>query len=230
MSKQQQALIALYHASDGPSWLNKLNWLDNNFSYCEWHGVICSENNDVQKLLWGSNGLKGTLSSELSALTELKNLWLFNNAISGTLSSELSALTKLRYLLLSNNAISGTVAPQLFGNWTGLQQLLAFSNSFSGSIPQQVAELSHLRQLFVQSNHLSGTVPSLAGSPLIKMALYNNKLQGRLALPNHSGLESVLVQNNRFSCQLEANYSEQTNNISKSSLVLPGETARTLCH
>ena len=206
MSKQQQALTALYHASDGPSWLKKSNWLDNSVSYCEWYGVTCSQNNDVQALDLGSNGLKGTLSSELSALTELQ------------------------VLLLSNSAISGTLTSELFGNWTRLQRLFGFSNSFSGSIPQQVAELSHLHQLFVQSNHLSGTVPSLAGSPLIKMALYNNNLQGRLALPNHSGLESVLVQNNRFSCQLEANYSEQTNSISNSSLVLPGETPRTFCH
>ena len=110
MSEQQQALTALYHASDGPSWLNKLNWLDNNVSYCEWHGVFCSENNDVQALDLGSNGLRGALSSELSALTKLHRLWLYNNEISGTLASELSPLTKLWILRLANNAISGTLA------------------------------------------------------------------------------------------------------------------------
>ena len=89
MSKQQQALTALYHASDGPSWLKKSNWLDNSVNYCEWYGVFCSENNDVQALELGSNGLKGTLASELSALTELQSLVLYNSEISGTLASEL---------------------------------------------------------------------------------------------------------------------------------------------
>ena len=53
-----EALIALYHATDGPNWKNNDNWLSDKF-IGEWYGVVTDEQGRVIKLALGENKMKG---------------------------------------------------------------------------------------------------------------------------------------------------------------------------
>ena len=64
------ALIALYHATDGPNWKNSGNWLSD-APIGEWYGVVTDEEGRVVKLEFGENQMKGNIPPEMGALTDL---------------------------------------------------------------------------------------------------------------------------------------------------------------
>ncbi|MFK7981874.1 MAG: hypothetical protein AB8G86_17970, partial [Saprospiraceae bacterium] len=69
------ALMAFYHATDGPNWGYDGGW----GSHCKlstWHGVITNEEGRVISLDLHNNNLSGTLPTELGNLSELQTLRL----------------------------------------------------------------------------------------------------------------------------------------------------------
>ena len=202
------------------------------------------------------NAISGTVAKEMSSLTALRVLALNNNAMSGTVAEELAALTGLWKLALNDNPISGTFLAELptmpslryFGlqytsvsgtvpggpiqpRETRIEHLLLFSTFISGTVPEQLIGLTALSSLYLQSNSLSGTMPSLVNSNINKLGLFDNQLRGRLALPEHNQLSSVLVQNNRFSCGLLVSTNSNRTSALKgergySSLFLPGKLCK----
>ena len=108
VASDRAALVALYNATGGASWITNTNWLSDR-ALDEWHGVITNSDGRVAELwLWG-NKLRGSIPAELGDLTELQTLDLRSNRLSGPIPAELGALTNLESLRLSDNQLTGCV-------------------------------------------------------------------------------------------------------------------------
>ncbi|KAL2607511.1 hypothetical protein R1flu_026084 [Riccia fluitans] len=77
--------------------------------------------------------LNGTISPNITGLTELTDVWLDNNRIHGNIP-DLGALQNLVTVHLQNNSLDGPI-PSSFGTLTGLQELFVQNNNLSGEIP-----------------------------------------------------------------------------------------------
>ena len=211
------ALVALYNATDGANWQNKTNWLSQE-PISTWYGVSTDGNGRVMELLLTDNGLRGTIPN-LSALTELENLYLDRNDLSGTIPDlstftnlthlylnfnqlsgtipSLSALTKLKYLYLSFNDLSGQI-PSLSA-LTDLRFLHMDHNDLSGTIPS-LSALTRLRELKISFNDLTGTIPSLSAlANLWVLELHRNDLTGTIpSLSALTELDSLYLGNNQL--------------------------------
>ena len=99
-SEELEALIALYNNTNGDSWTNNENWL--NDTPCSWQGVTC-ENGHVTQLYLADNQLNGTIPPEIGNLTSLTSLEFNKNNLSGNIPSEIGNLSSLTWLGFSNN-------------------------------------------------------------------------------------------------------------------------------
>ena len=75
----RSALVALYNATNGPSWTDNTNWLTDK-PLDTWHGVTADDGRVVQLRL-PDNLLSGQLPSELGALAKLEKLDLSKNRL-----------------------------------------------------------------------------------------------------------------------------------------------------
>lgn len=197
-SNDKDALIALYHASGGESWIRNDGWLSD-LPIGEWFGV--TERLDrVRALDLSNNNLSGHLSEELSQLTRLRSLDLRWNTLSGPLP-ELSELWRLKRLLLTDNQFSGTI-PVWIGTIRDLVRLDLSHNQFVGRIPSELERLQNLRSLAVHHNNLEGPLPVEFGNleSLRRLILNDNELTG--SIPEELGklafLRHLTLSNNRF--------------------------------
>ena len=69
----REALVALYHATDGPNWLRDSNWLTD-APLEDWHGVSTDEDGRVTELKLPANEMSGTIPAELGNLDRLRVL------------------------------------------------------------------------------------------------------------------------------------------------------------
>jgi hypothetical protein len=105
---QRSALVALYHATNGPTWRNNQWPHELKGNACTWPGVVCDQGHVVQLQLEHSlNG--GTLPKELGQLTSMIVLDAGSNLCSGTLPAELSAMTRLQQMELDGNHFEGGI-------------------------------------------------------------------------------------------------------------------------
>ncbi len=138
-----EALVALYNATGGPNWTEKVGlygaddkegWLNDARLYDGyWYGVGVSDNRVIHLSL-NDNGLSGSIPPELGNLTDLKILDLGDNRLSGPIPPELGDLINLEKLDLSDNQLSGPIPPEL-ANLANLEWLILGGNRLSGCIP-----------------------------------------------------------------------------------------------
>ena len=92
MDPDRAALVTLYEATDGPSWVDAENWLTD-APLGEWYGVDTDAEGRVVRLDLAGNtdnwpevmphGLSGPIPPELGSLTHLTGLYLQVNQLSG---------------------------------------------------------------------------------------------------------------------------------------------------
>ncbi len=100
-----EALVALYHATDGDNWYRRTNWLSGQ-QVASWYGVTLTDNT-VSHLHLSSNNLSGTIPAEIANLEHLEYLYLSNNQeIGGQIPAEIGSLSSLRILYLHGNKFS----------------------------------------------------------------------------------------------------------------------------
>jgi hypothetical protein len=79
---ERNTLSDFYDSTKGAEWTNRLLWLDEYVSHCDWKGVTCDDDmNHVAKLNLTNNGLSGRLSESIGNLAFIKELDLSDNNI-----------------------------------------------------------------------------------------------------------------------------------------------------
>ncbi len=161
-ASDREALEALYHATGGPSWTNRTNWLTE-APLLEWFGVTTDGNGRVTMLGLSRNALSGPIPTELGNLANLQSLDLGDNELSGPIPTELGNLANLQDLYLLRNELSGPIPTEL-GNLANLDQLSLSRNALSGPIPTELGNLANLQDLDLSRNELSGPIPTELGN------------------------------------------------------------------
>ena len=77
-------------------------------------------------------------------IENLANLRLYTNGLVGTIPTELANAFKLEFLYLQDNLLTGEI-PVTFGELTRLQKLRLYWNKINGTAPQKVCDLKDLR-------------------------------------------------------------------------------------
>jgi len=103
---QRYLVVLLYFSLDGDNWSLK-NWLAGDESECTFPGVSC-EAGIITTISLVSSGLKGTIPSEISKLTNLEILDFRDNHLTGTIPPQISNLQSLEALFLQHNDLVGT--------------------------------------------------------------------------------------------------------------------------
>ena len=177
------------------SGLTYLNLEHNNLT-----GAIPTDLGDLTSLTYlnlGNNfGLTGSIPTELNQLTALTYLSI-NNSPSITSLPDLSALTNLEELYLHANNFTGTF-PTWLGSLTNLTHLHLFGTAqkdldglgLTGPIPN-LNTLTNLEELSIDGNGLTGTIPTWFNTltSLDRLDLDRNRLTGEI--PDLSPLTSM---------------------------------------
>ena len=193
-------LVALYHATGGPNWTNKHNWLSN-APLGQWYGVTTHSGGRVTELHLHENELTGRIPLELGNLSNLNHLNLWGNQLSGEIPAELGDLSSLGVVSLSVNQLSGEI-PSWLGRLANLRRLDLRWNELSGEIPTELGRLTNLTHLYLRNNQLGGEIPTELGnlSSLEGLALSYNQLRGEIPteLVRLSNLEELGLSYNQL--------------------------------
>ena len=216
VASDRAALVALYNATEGGSWITRTNWLSGR-PLDEWHGVTTDSGGRVTALNLSSNSLKGALPAALGDLTNLESLRLSDNSLTGPIPAELGDLTNLRALNLGSEGrgkLTGPI-PAALGNLTNLESLDLSSNDLTGSIPAWLGDLSNLRALNLWSNELTGRIPAALGNltNLESLWLGWNELTGPIPawLGDLSNLVVLLLPVNQLTGPIPAELGDLSN-------------------
>lgn len=183
-----------------------------------------------------TNQLEGDLS-ELSFLTNLVSLQLFENKFSGEIPAEFGEFQKLVNLSLYTNNLSGSI-PEKIGSWaefdyidvsdnmlTGpipkdmckkgkMRGLLMLGNNLTGEIPATYANCTSMRRFRVSGNSLSGTIPSgIWGLPNAEIIdIESNQLEGSITseIKTAKTLAQIFARGNRLNGEIPEEISETT--------------------
>ncbi|RWW75852.1 hypothetical protein BHE74_00016093 [Ensete ventricosum] len=145
-----------------------------------WKGVKqCSPDGRVTKLVVEFLNLTGTLRQELLApLDQLRVLSFKANSLSGAIP-DISALVNLKSLFLSYNQFSGRI-PATISSLHRLKVIVLSHNLLSGPIPTSLAGLPRLHTLLLQDNRFMGEIPALDQPNLLFLNVSGNNLSGEI--------------------------------------------------
>ncbi|GJP56328.1 hypothetical protein CLOM_g15390 [Closterium sp. NIES-68] len=119
-----------------------------------------------------------------------------------SLPTEISLMSELRQLNLGNNQLSITLSDVTWGEFLSLEGLYLGWNEITGSIPVEMGDLSNLKALQLQNNSLSDAVPDEIGllANLTSLDLSSNGFTGDLpaSLNDLSFLLRLVLANNEF--------------------------------
>jgi len=192
------ALLALYNATNGPSWINEWDLTE---PISEWYGVQLDENGCVFDLFLGENGMTGYIPPELGTLQSVQRVTLQYNSIDGTIPSEIGNLSTLQELNLRNNNLSGEL-PESIGNLSSLLTLKLNRNNLTGNLPVSIGNLSQIESISLSQNDLSGTLPESIGNlvQLRSFSINSNNFTGEIpsSMGNAVNLEYLNFSNNNF--------------------------------
>ncbi|MCD9638855.1 Receptor-like kinase tmk4 [Datura stramonium] len=172
-------------------------------SFCKWKNVICDKSsNTVVSINLDSQGLSGSLPSDLNNLSNLKTLSVQNNKLSGTLPS-FANMSNLAEIYLDNNGFT-SVPPNFLLGLTSLQtfsisengqlspwqiptylsesvilgNVYASNASIFGVIPDFLGALPNLQDLKLSYNNFTGSLPASFGGSEIQNLWLNNQFKG----------------------------------------------------
>ena len=189
-----------------------LNW-DEDLPIDEWKGVELA-NGRVFGLRMSSEGIVGTIPSELGNLSNLQGLSLWGNRLTGGIPKELGSLANLRSLWLSGNQLTGVI-PKELGNLSNLRSLYLGGNQLTGEIPPELGGLSNLQGLRLWGNQLTGEIPPELGglSNLEVLWLSGNQLTGVIPkeFGNLSNLERLYLNDNQLTGEIPTELGDLAN-------------------
>lgn len=217
-------LVEFYHATNGPNWTNKENWLTGPVH--SWYGIILTNdgcnvskielptNNlsgnlpaiigdfmELNSIVLSENNLIGAIPPELYNLTQLSNLELQYNQLNGNISDEISRLEQLVNLNLMENDLSGNIPAGLY-QCANIESIQLGYNSLTGTIPNEIANLNKLQTYSLTHNQMGGTIPPglYTLSNMISIDLSANNFYGTIDpnIGNLTQLELLQLSQNQF--------------------------------
>ena len=198
---QRDALVALYHATNGPDWNRNDNWLSD-APLGEWFGITTDIHDRVVDLDLSQNQMRGTLPPEIGQLTALVNLNVQGNQLHGEIPPEIGDLDNVTHLSLWANQFSGSI-PAEMGDMASLQWAALGINELTGPIPPELGNLKTATHLDFTLNQLSGEIPAELGNltNLVWLTFWSNRLSGPIPpeLGNLTNLEQLDLDTNRLS-------------------------------
>ena len=205
----REALEAFYTATNGATWTNNTAWRSDR-PLADWYGVTVDDTDRVIELKLATNGLSGSIPSELGRLSHLQKLSIGGNRLSGTIPAAIGRLTHLKELVLSNNQLSGRLPTEL-SRLLRLERLSLSHNRLSGSIPAELSRLTNLKELVLSSNQLSGRLPTELSRllRLERLSLSHNRLSGSIPaeLSRLTNLKELVLCDNQLSGTIPAEIS-----------------------
>ena len=180
-----------------------LNWSED-ISIGEWEGVLIVHGR-VVLLIITTEGLTGTIPSELGSLSSLEWLWLWTNQLTGGIPKELGSLSNLQSLALGRNQLTGEIPAEL-GSLSNLEFLALWGNQLTGEIPKELGSLSNLELLELGRNQLTGEIPKELGNLANLQSLYlsDNQLTGEIPkeLGSLANLQRLYLWGNRLTGEI----------------------------
>mmetsp|Transcript_5612 Transcript_5612/g.9292 ORF Transcript_5612/g.9292 Transcript_5612/m.9292 type:complete len:839 (-) Transcript_5612:82-2598(-) len=226
---QRYVLAVFYFSTGGDNW-EKCNrfltcnvgfsWLTGVQNECLWHGIRCTADNRVSKILIGNqaplgNNLIGTLPTELADLVGMTSLVLIEGEIGGTIPSEFGTWSNLDTIFIQAHKLTGTIPVELIANGKNMAMLALGNNLLTGPIPINLASLPLLRDLQLWGNLFTGTIPPQLGtltSTMRNLELQINKLVGAVpeSIYNLVLLSQLSLDNNQFTGTISASVGKLT--------------------
>ena len=204
-SADHDALVALYHALDGPNWNLNRNWLSN-APLRQWYGVTIGAGRVVELDL-SQNQLSGEIPADIGQLTGLTNLDFFGNQLTGEIPPSIGNLDKVTRLSLWANQLSGSIPAEL-GDMESLEWVALGINELTGEIPAELGNLTTLTHMDFTLNQLSGPIPAELGNlpNVVWIGLWSNQLSGPIPaeLGNLTGLTQLDFDHNQLSGAIPA--------------------------
>lgn len=171
-----QALLALKSSIDVH---NTLPWPLVSKNPCDWEGVRDCFKGRVRKLVLENLNLTGYLDPKiLNQLDQIRVLSFKSNSLSGPIP-DLSALVNLKSIFLNNNNFSGGFPASIAGLHR-VKVIVLSGNRLSGNIPTSLLNVQHLYMLYLQDNSFTGHMPSLNQNSLRYLNVSNNQLSGMI--------------------------------------------------
>jgi Leucine-rich repeat (LRR) protein len=203
---EREILTSLFSATDGFTWQNRDNWVDDGTSFCTWTGITCVSDKEesVTAIHLQDNGLKGEIPTMIFQLKNLAEINFSRDAISFDFTG-IGAATKLRYLNLDSTGLTSLSGVEASSS---LSSLHASDNDFKGVFPTEVLSLPNLEVLHLTDNPFPSGLPSgLASVGSLKyFSCFNCDLSDTLPswMTQMTGLEGLELQQNGFSGPLPA--------------------------
>ena len=173
------AVVALYHSTNGSNWANNTGWLKGDpCTYPYWYGLYCIEGRVLQiNLVY--NGLSGSIPADLTKASSLQVLRLYSNVLTGDIPAGIFSMQSLQVLDLNTNSITGTLPSQV--SMANLTQLSLYGNSMKGTFPE-VFTAPNLQIVEISSNMFTGNLPeSFSDAPgLTELVVSRNAFTGTL--------------------------------------------------
>ncbi|KAG6729877.1 hypothetical protein I3842_01G053100, partial [Carya illinoinensis] len=212
---------------------NILSSWNESLHFCNWYGVSCGHKpRRVTALLLQGCALSGSISpyignlsflrridfqhnflqeeipKEVTLLSRLQYLYLWNNSFTGEIPRNLTNCPELRVMDLGLNKLTGSIPVEL-GSLRRLETLIIRSNQLIGGIPRSLGNISSLKQLSIADNNFWGNIPDEIGR-LPSLSLFNvaaNNLNGTIpySLYNRSTLSNIQTTRNRLTGTLPPN-------------------------
>ena len=108
VAAEREALVALYHATNGPDWERSTGWMSDR-PLDDWFGVDVDSEGSVIALILPNTSLSGPIPPELGNLVNLKKLGLSIDPFSGSMPPELVNLPNLEQLSFGANPRIGPI-------------------------------------------------------------------------------------------------------------------------
>jgi Leucine-rich repeat (LRR) protein len=202
---QRYALATFYYATNDKepdSWFNAGGWMTKS-PVCDWMGILCNEQQQVQGISLIFNNLRGSIPIEMAFLADsLTTIDLGSNMIymEGGMFKVFEYLSSLEFLSLDDNLLTTDKGlPKAFLELQSLEKLrLSYnllqgpldgnsvleglralthleigSNFLTGSMPPSVSELSNLEYFFITRNQMTFDLEFLSGGQLQKLGKYS---------------------------------------------------------
>eukprot|EP00934_Nitzschia_sp_Nitz4_P005910 Nitzschia sp. Nitz4//scaffold86_size83305//80807//83204//NITZ4_005277-RA/size83305-augustus-gene-0.70-mRNA-1//-1//CDS//3329559295//5900//frame0 len=125
----------------------------------------------------GGNFYNASFPTEISALSKLEALYVYEAGLEGSIDF-IGSLDRVVELWVDDNKeLQGTI-PTEIGNLGALASFSLTNCNVRGQIPTEVGKLSHLQQMWLYGNWLSGSIPSeFGGLPKLQiLGLENNNI------------------------------------------------------